>query len=78
MDIQKRARIAALSLKKSEEIIIYSIQLTDAINRGSITPYHFEKQLIVPEPSGSFPIDLDWSQHPDLFKLTADDLQVNA
>jgi hypothetical protein len=71
--------ISLASLLKTKELIYYAIQFTDAVQRGSIQPHHFEKYLIVPEPhlQSQFCVELDWDQHPEIFKKTADDAQVH-
>lgn len=67
------------SLNKTKEMIYYSIQLTDAVHKELIRPEHFANHLIMPEPHSSniFYIDLDWTKHPEIFKQTADNAQIN-
>lgn len=69
--------IALSSLTFTKEMIHYSIQLTDAVQKDRIRPEHFEPRLIVPESHGNFRIELDWSQSPKAFKMRADDAQIH-
>lgn len=71
--------IALKVIAKTKELIFYSVQLTDAVQRGAIRPEHFESKLIVPEPhsKNGFHIDLDWTKFPEVFSLTANDAQVH-
>ena len=73
--IEKILRVLA----KTKELIFYAVQLTDAVQRGTIRPEHFESNLIVPEPhtNNGFHISLDWSKFPEIFLLIADDAQVH-
>ena len=72
-------KIAIDVLKKTRETIYFSIQLADAVNRESIRPEHFEKNLKIQEKNSNNPfyINLDWTQYPEIFKETANDIQVN-
>jgi len=76
----KAAQVAIQVIKKTKELIFYSIQLTDAVQKEKILPEHFEKELPVLEPysDNHFYIELDWTKYPEIFKQTADDIQVNA
>lgn len=67
------------SILKCKELIFYGVQLSEAVQRGSIRPEYFEKQLIVPEPHSrnGFCINLDWTKHVEIFKETADDALVH-
>lgn len=62
------------------DVIAFSYQMTEAVKQDRITPTMFAKQLTLLEPdSNNFCyIDLDWSLHPELFKKTADNVQLNA
>ena len=71
--------LAYKSILKCKELIFYGVQLSDAVQRGSIQPEYFEKMLIVPEPHSrnGFCINLDWTKHVEIFKETADDALIH-
>ena len=66
------------ALNKTKELICSALQLTNAVNRGTILPGQFKKNLQVFESdSGNrFNISLDWEQRPDYFKkVVGQDIQ---
>lgn len=76
--IDEKALLARKTLVKAQELIHFSVQLSDSICRGIIIPEMFEKRLIIPEPNNAFLIELDWTQHRELFKMTSEDILVGA
>lgn len=76
--MKEAIEISLAAFNKAKEMIWFGIQLADAVNRGSIQPKHFEKNLTVPEPNSKtgFYFELDWTKHPDIFKSTADDALI--
>ena len=78
-DVKTEIDTTIKSLLKTKEMIYFGIQLTDAIQRETIQPQHFEKNLIVPEPHAETGIyfELDWSKDPDILKLTAEDALIH-
>lgn len=78
-DAKSITNTAIKNLLKTKEMIYFGVQLTDAIQRGTIQPHHFEKNLIVPEPHAQtgFYFELDWTKYPDILKLTAEDALIH-
>lgn len=65
------------ALRKTKELIYYSIQLTNAVHTEVIRPEFFEARLRVPELNNTFDFVLDWKKLPPfVFKEITDDIQV--